>query len=191
MPRILVTQPAIEPLSLAEAKAYLRVDHAADDGLIAAFVTGVRQRLEGRTGKAFLAQGWRVMLDAWPPGGEVPLSPCPVLSVSAVRVLDAAGVATALPPSAWRLEAGREPALLILAGPPPPPGRARNGIEIDLVAGYGAAATDCPEPLRQAMRLLLGHVWEHRGLAERHPKEPQEINAIIAPYRPFRIGGRP
>jgi uncharacterized phiE125 gp8 family phage protein len=112
------------------------------------------------------------------------------MSVSAVRTIDAQGVATTLPASAWRLEARREPALLILAGPLAQPGRTRNGIEIDLVAGYGTAASDCPEPLRQAVRLLLGHAYEQRGLTERHPKEPAEIADLIAPYRPFRIGGR-
>lgn len=191
MPRILMNQPLVEPLTLAEAKQWLRIDHEADDGLIAALIVGVRQRLEGRTGRAFIDQGWRVLLDAWPAGGEVPLLPPPTSAVTAVRTIAANGVVTTLDPAGYRLEHRREPALLILDAPPPPPGRSRAGIEIDIVAGYGPAAVDCPEPLRQAMRLLVAHVYEHRGHTAGAPPEPPEVNALIAPYRMQRLGGRP
>jgi uncharacterized phiE125 gp8 family phage protein len=39
--------------------------------------------------------------------------------------------------------------------PPAPPGRASAGIEIDVVVGYGATAESVPEPLRQAIRMLV------------------------------------
>lgn len=191
MPRVLMNQPSVEPLSLAEAKQWLRVDHPADDGLIAAIIIGVRQRLEGRTGRAFLNQGWRILLDEWPAGLEVPLLPPPVGAVSAVRVIAASGVITMLAPAAYRLESRREPGLLIFETAPPAPGRLRAGIEIDITCGYGPLATDCPEPLRQAMRLLIAHVFENRGNATNPPREPPEVNALIAPYRLHRIGGRP
>src|SRR5665647_77528 len=45
------------------------------------------------------------------------------------------------------------------------PGRLAAGIELDVTVGYGAAAVDVPEPLRQAIRLLVGHWYENRGLA--------------------------
>jgi uncharacterized phiE125 gp8 family phage protein len=43
MPSILLTPPAVEPISLDEAKAYLRVEHAADDDVIAALIAGARR----------------------------------------------------------------------------------------------------------------------------------------------------
>jgi uncharacterized phiE125 gp8 family phage protein len=190
MPRVLMNQPLVEPLGLAEAKQWLRIDHTADDGLIAAIIVGVRQRLEGRTGRAFVNQGWRIILDAWPAGGEVPLLPPPVGAVTAVRVIAASGEITLLPAESYRLEARREPGLLIFGSAPPVPGRTRAGIEIDITCGYGPAATDCPGPLRQAMRLLVAHVFENRGNAASPSREPAEVNALIAPYRLPRLGGR-
>jgi hypothetical protein len=58
-----------------------------------------------------------------------------------------------------------------------------SGIEIDVVAGYGDAA-DVPEPLRQAIRLLVAHWFEDRmlvGAAE--APLPKTVDALIAPYR--------
>ena len=45
----------------------------------------------------------------------------------------------------------------------PLPGRAASGIEIRFTAGYGAAPGDVPEALRQGLRLLVAHLYEHRG----------------------------
>ena len=46
----------------------------------------------------------------------------------------------------------------------PAPGRPAPGIELDVMVGYGDAAVDVPEPLRQAIRLLIAHWYENRGL---------------------------
>lgn len=44
MSSLLLTAPAVEPLSLDQAKAYLRVEHADDDDLISALIAGSRSR---------------------------------------------------------------------------------------------------------------------------------------------------
>jgi uncharacterized phiE125 gp8 family phage protein len=44
MSSLLLAAPAIEPLSLDQAKAYLRVEHADDDDLISALIAGSRSR---------------------------------------------------------------------------------------------------------------------------------------------------
>jgi uncharacterized phiE125 gp8 family phage protein len=52
MAAILIEPPASEPLSLAEAKNYLRVQHDADDALIAAMISAARMQAESRTRRA-------------------------------------------------------------------------------------------------------------------------------------------
>jgi uncharacterized phiE125 gp8 family phage protein len=75
MPSILLTAPAAEPLSLAEAKAFLRVEHDDDDGVIAALIAGARLYVEGQTRRALLTQTWRLVLDAWPTSGRIGVRP--------------------------------------------------------------------------------------------------------------------
>jgi uncharacterized phiE125 gp8 family phage protein len=68
----------------------------------------------------------------------------------------------------------------------PAPGRAIAGIELDIEAGYGDAASDVPEALRQATRVLVAHWYENRGLIAAGGAAvllPQSAAALIAPYR--------
>jgi hypothetical protein len=59
MSALLLTAPAVEPLSLTEAKAFLRVEHNDDDELIAALAAGSRIHVETQTRRALITQRWR------------------------------------------------------------------------------------------------------------------------------------
>jgi len=52
MPSILLTPPAVEPLTLDEAKAYLRVEHNDEDESIAALIAAARLQVEAQTRRA-------------------------------------------------------------------------------------------------------------------------------------------
>ena len=67
----------------------------------------------------------------------------------------------------------------------PAPGRLAAGIELDVTVGYGDAAVDVPQALRQAIRLLVAHWYENRGLVTVGTATvlPQSVAALIAPYR--------
>jgi uncharacterized phiE125 gp8 family phage protein len=189
MRRFIVTPPTIEPLSLAEAKQWLRVDHIDDDGLITSLIRAAREIVEARTGRALMGQVWRIVADAWPTDGRLKLPITPVASITTVRIFDAAGVPSTIAASAYALVAGEEPPVLAVTSVPAP-GRQRSGIEIDVVAGYGVAAQDCPAPLRQAMRLLLRQAYETRGPAggPSTPETLRDIEALLSPYRVPRLG---
>lgn len=60
MTSCLLAGPAEEPVSLAEAKGFLKVDDTAEDGLITTLIGAARLHVEGVTGRALLAQSWRV-----------------------------------------------------------------------------------------------------------------------------------
>lgn len=66
MPSVLLTAPAAEPVSVAEAKLHLRVDGTADDVLIGALITAARQHAENDTRRALVTQTWMTVLDRFP-----------------------------------------------------------------------------------------------------------------------------
>jgi uncharacterized phiE125 gp8 family phage protein len=191
MSSMLLTAPAVEPLSLAEARSFLRVEHDGDDDVIAALVSGARIHVEAATRRALISQTWRHVRDAWPADGRLKLLPAPLRTVVAARVYDAAGVAQAIDTQAFVIDTSAAPGVIAFAPwSLAPPGRAVAGIEIDVEAGYGAVATAVPDALRHAVRLLVAHWYENRGLTAAGQTVavlPASVAALIAPYRALAL----
>lgn len=184
MPSILLTAPAVEPLSLAEAKAFLRVEHNDDDDVIGALIASARIHVEAQTRRALITQSWRLTCDAWPADGRLAVRPAPLIALTAARVYDDDGNATTLDLQAFVVDtAGSQLAFAPWALAQP--GRSVAGIALDVSVGHGDAAADVPQPLRQAIRLLLAHWYENRGLTalDTITVLPTTVAALIAPYR--------
>jgi uncharacterized phiE125 gp8 family phage protein len=186
MSSILLAGPAVEPLTLAEAKMFLRIEHDDDDDVIGALIAAARTHIEQKTRRALIAQSWRLVRDAWPADGRLAVTPVPLQQVAAARVHNEDGSTTAIDPQAFVVDGAAAPAILAFASwSLPAPGRSVAGIEIDIDVGYGAEPADVPEPLRQAVRLLLAHWYENRALVAQRAGGmlPATVAALIAPYR--------
>jgi uncharacterized phiE125 gp8 family phage protein len=187
MSPVLVAPPLDEPVSLAEAKLYLRIDGDDEDDLVTTLVNAARLLVEAASGRQLIAQTWRLTLERWPLGPvRLPLSP--VLSVAGARLRGADGQAAAIAGVSGVVIPGSDPPMVLLAAAPtpaPPPG---SRIEIDVVAGFGAAA-DVPAPLRQAILALTARWFEHRGDQTAGPDAalPSDVMALVAPYRRARL----
>ena len=182
---ILLTPPASEPLSLAEAKAWLRLDSSTEDDLVSALIVSARMIVEATTRRMLLTQSWRLVLDAWPQSNIVKIPLAPFQSVAAMRVYDRNNVAQPVAAALATIDASPDRARLYFSGNPPMPGRAIAGIEIDVVAGYGALPSSLPEPIRQAMRMLVARWYENRGDIEIDSgamRLPASVAALLAPF---------
>ncbi len=189
MPSILLTGPAIEPWSVAEAKSYLRAENDDDDTVIASLISAARNQVEALTRCALIAQTWRFVRDQWPPDGRIKLGRGPLRSLTAARVYDSASNASAVDAGMFVLDKAGG----VIASPSwalPVPGRASAGIELDVEIGFGTAATDVPDVLRHAIRTLVAHWYENRGLiaiGQTVAMMPASVNAMIASYRVRRL----
>jgi len=187
MTAALITGPSLEPVSLADVKAHLRVDTDDEDALLTAAIVSARVHVEAVTRRALIEQSWRVYLDRWPRRRIVKLPVAPLMSVDTVTVYDVDGAPQVVDPDDYETDVVAVPARLVLAATAPTPiGRAVNGIEIDVTAGYGASSVDVPAPLRHAVLMLVTHWYEHRG-AVGHDLAvlvaPLGFEALVAPYR--------
>jgi uncharacterized phiE125 gp8 family phage protein len=184
MPSILLIPPVLEPLTLTEAKAHLRVEHNDDSDVITGLVKGARSHIEIATRRALITQRWRLVRDYWPADGRLGVAPAPLKQLVAARVYHSDGSAQALDLAAFIVDKGG--GVLTFTRGITAPGRSAAGIEIDFDAGYGDAAADVPEPLRHAIRLLLAHWYENRGIlgaGDEAAARPATVSALIAPYR--------
>lgn len=182
---ILVAGPAVEPLSLEEARLHLRLDDTQEDDLVASLIKAARLMLESATRLKFVSQNWRLSIATVPTGRAIRVPLAPVLSVEAVRFFDAAGVETLVDAGLYQLRRGSEPALVTLKPGFPD---AAGGIEVDLVAGFGPSASDVPEPLRHAVRMLVAYWFENRGdEVHKSARLPADVALMIAPYRSLRL----
>ncbi|MFC5393099.1 head-tail connector protein [Bosea vestrisii] len=189
MTPIALTPPAIEPVSLSEAKDFLRILTDDEDELLGTLITAARLMIEAASGRLLIEQGWRIVLDAWPQGGGIRLPLSPVRNLTTARVFPGSGPAETVAPSSLTPVEGSDPPLIAIVGPVPPPGRARAAIEIDLVAGFGATRDTVPAPLRQAVLRLACRWFEHRGdvVSRDAARLPAEIAALVAPFRRVRL----
>ncbi|EJW10149.1 Gene Transfer Agent (GTA) ORFG06 [Rhodovulum sp. PH10] len=183
---MLLQPPAAEPLSLAEAKLVLRVEHDTDDDLIATLIAAARRHVEAVTRRALLVQTWRLARDAWPASGRIAVLPAPLRTVVAARVFDAAGTARAIDPEIFTLDPTNAPGVIAVAPHVPrAPGRRTAGIEIDVSVGYGETAAEVPAPLVQAVRMLLAHWYANRAVVAETSAQPLPLGvaALLAPWR--------
>lgn len=199
LPRFALTvAPALEPVSLVEAKAHCRVEIDADDALFSSMITRARRQVEELTGRALISQTWTATLDRWsdelqavdafpfytsPTHRRVKLRPAPVASITSL-VVD--GVTITAGNYALR---GNE--LWIKPDVADSTADLGGGIVATFVAGYGAAATDVPESLRLAMLMLIAHFYENREATSPagiyHQVTPFGFENLITPYRVLEI----
>lgn len=187
--------PAVEPVSLAEAKAHLRVTNTSEDLLIASLITAARVHLEVMLPCAFITQSWSWFLDDWPKRYRLELPMGPLQGITAIRVLTTSGIVTMPAGDAFLTGTAVPPRLALKqraywSNGAPPPAYGANGIEIEFVAGFGDVPDDVPQPLRQALLLLIADWFEQRAPIEvgRSTTElPAAVAELTAPYRQVRL----
>ena len=176
MDLIQTVAPTVEPLSLAEAKAHLRVDLADDEALITSKLKGARELAEVVTNRQFLDATWQLKLDhfpttrsnfpIWDCDGSIRLPRAPVLTASQVAItyVDTAGVSQTLATTVYGVDIASEPGrVYLLYNQTWPSTRGqKRAVTITWHAGYGTAATAVPERVRSLVALMLGDAYEER-----------------------------
>jgi len=185
MPAIVQTAaPAIEPVTLAEAKAHCRIDVTADDDYVSALITAARQWCEKRLGQSFITQTWRLSLDRFPPHCfELPYSP--LLAVSSVTYYDEGNALQTLSTSLYEVDANSRPGRLapVWGESWPSTYERMNAVAVTYTAGYGSAASDVPAGVKHAIKLLVGHWYENREAStDAESKDiPHGVESLLVP----------
>jgi uncharacterized phiE125 gp8 family phage protein len=185
MALVVVTPPAIEPVTLPQVKLHARVDHNDDDGLLEQKATAARQYVERFLGRPLISTTFDLFYDAFPLG-VITLPKSPVLSVTEIEYLDADGAEMSLVEGddyTVDVASGR-----IAPGDAgwPSTDSVVSSVRIRFVAGYGATADEVPLPLREAVLQLAAQLYEHREAAlygQTAAPLPYGVDDILSEYR--------
>jgi len=187
-----------EALPVEDFKAHLRLGRGltgdtVQDAVLEGFLRAALSAVEGRTGKVLLTRDLTWTMPDWTGDARQVLPVGPLVSVNELALLDADGGVTVVDPTRFRVERDLHfPALYgRSAGLPQPP--ADGSIRVRFTAGFGAAWSDIPADLAQAVMLLAAHYYENReatGLGQ--GCMPFGVTSLIERYRPMRLfsGGR-
>lgn len=179
----LVTPPATEPLTLEETKLFLRVDSNVEDTLITSLIKAARSKVEADTWRSLITQTWKLSMDKDEVKTFTGLTKSPIQSISYVKYFDINVVQQTLTTGSYQANLLNEPAIIKI-NPIPTMAEIMNAMEIQFISGYGVAAS-VPEDLKHAMKLLIGHWYEHReAVTVGNMKDvPMAYDALITPYK--------
>ena len=138
--------PAVEPVTLAAARAFLRIGTDGDDSVLTSLLIASREALEARTGRALITATMRQrflgarITNMNLPGTLMP-GRIPATNLVAVRLIAKDGSETAAPAGEVRLIDGR---FVVTA----PLSVNTIGFSIDYQAGHGSTAAAVPEAFK-------------------------------------------
>lgn len=162
----IVTPPAVEPISLTEAKMHLRLavtdvdaaDYTAEDAAITRVITQAREYVEHQGLHSLITQTWDFYLDAFPDQNIIRLPLPPLQSVTSISYIDADGADAVFTDFEVLTHSGKIKKTYGVAWPAIYP---ESEIVIRFVCGFGTDGEDVPARLRGAMFLLINHWHEN------------------------------
>ena len=182
----LVTPPAALPVTLAEAKQHLRVDHSDDDAKINALISAAVSYLDARSGvlgRCIVTQTWELQLDEFP-DEEIEIALGPVQSVTSVHYTDQDGVTQVIASSEYDVDIVSLVARVLPVTSWPQAKAEANAVHVRFVAGTSAASV--PQAIKQAILLLVSHWYEERStvnVGNISSVLPFTVEALLTPFR--------
>lgn len=163
MPEVLVTPATTTPISLDEAKLFLRVTHNKEDSEIQALVEDATRFLEDRLGQQFLTASWILTQPCF--NDNCILLPRPPLqSVQSVSYVDTNGTTQTLSASLYQVDIKSMPGRIMPAYNewwPDLRTETFNPVTIAYTAGYTTAAL-VPPAIKRAIKFIVGHWYSSR-----------------------------
>ena len=157
------SEPAIEPVSLAEAKTHLGVVAADHDAMIGAYVKGARQHFEAINNRAYITSIWQWKRERFPVDPSILYVPRPPLqSVTSIQYVDTAGDTQTWSSGSYDVDTDGQPGRIVpVYGETWPTVRGDlNGITVTFVAGYGTASIDVPPAIRALIKSFVAAMYE-------------------------------
>lgn len=181
----IITPPATEPVTVAEAKEHCFVESSNTDWdtYFSTLIQAAREYAERYLGRALMPQTIIDYYDCFPsvtdqnPYGGIELRWTPVASVTSVKYLDGDGNEQTYSISNYKTDLVAEPAFVMPAYSTNwPTNRDEvNSVYVEYVAGYADADT-VPQAIKQAMLLAIKETFDCRdNTVKRFPTKAEHL----------------
>lgn len=172
----IITPPATEPVTLAEAKAHLRVDVADEDAMITRMISAARDHAEQELDRAIGAQTLELLLDEFP-DGAIRLPRGPASSIVSIKYVDTSGVLQTISSLDYTLDDAQIDSWVLPAFDYswPDVRDEANSVRVRYVTGW----TACPAPVTQWILLVLATLYAVRESDSDKPAVPQQFAARL------------
>lgn len=154
-----LTEPAVEPVTLALVKSSSAIDHGDEDAVLDVKIGAARELCEEYTGRIFGPRTFRLTLYEWPADGWIRFPVEPVVSVESVNYVDADGAEQTVDPADYSLWLKHSPPVLALGSSfgypythPDTPG----AITVEYTAGGPS-----PKRLQHAILMLVERSYQN------------------------------
>jgi uncharacterized phiE125 gp8 family phage protein len=152
--------PAVEPVSLAQAKLQCRVIGTDEDDTLDLYIASARSHAEAYCGVAFAERTVVAHCDSFTDLARLPFAP--VNSVTSIEYVDPAGSTQTLPSSVYELRADNlEPGIVLKPSQAWP--AIQLGSRITLTASVGVSP---PDDVLHAMLLFIADSFDRREHAK-------------------------
>jgi uncharacterized phiE125 gp8 family phage protein len=186
----IVSGPASEPVTLAEACEWLKLSVGDDDNVVNALIKAARERAEHYTGRHLLTKQIEQYFDCFPVGRVIDLGLWPVFGAAiTVSYLAVAGTTyTVFADTNYTADRYSNPARIVLGEYKTWPVAANEANAIKLTYSVGdASAADVMETIKTGMRLLIGFWYENREdiNTRKNPAEMRSADACFFAAKVF------
>lgn len=181
-----VTAPTSDLITLAEAKAQLRVFHSDDDALISRLMAAATATIEGPNGIGIvlLSQTWRATFNGFS-NGCLMLGLGPVREITSVTYTDADGDTQTVSDEALDYDLDAMPVRIRPTAHWPSTALKQGAAKVTFEAGFGDDPEDVPADLIHAILMLIAQWYENREASSAHTLRdvPMGVESILARYR--------
>jgi len=173
--------PSVYPVTRDEAKDWLRVDDTNSDDLIDSLIESATYLIEQMVNRPLISRTYTLKMDCFP--SVIELSKVPCTAVSQITYLDSQGSSQTLATSVYRTSLGGEwqscritrdygqvwPATYPVV----------DAVTVSFTAGYGAAGSDVPEAIRQAILYQISSMFDSRCPTDSETFESPTSKALV------------
>lgn len=166
-----LTEPTVEPVSLAEAKAHCRVDADADDSLILAYIQAAREWVSAYMDETIVHTQYVMRLDSFPHEIELPRPPAATAAGFTAVTVTYTGEnqqTATLSTTEYRVDRDSVPGVVrpLYNGSWPSHLLDYGAVTVTWWGGRESSGAAIPQRVRNAILWLVGYWYERRVAAD-------------------------